>query len=184
MPVPGADFPLYAGSELAISGSEVTVTVKIRAAGMPVKLTADAPAAATASSTLGQPGSVPRNRCVTAGYADAFPQDCGYPAVLAVDTQAANASVSLNASITIGEDGSSLVLRTTLTYGLVPVASSMGRASWPLTTFFSEAGLPVIPWFANFTTVDPATPPSRFADDETVAAQIGARMQREEAGRF
>ena len=111
--VPGADFPLYAGSELAISGSEVTVTVKIRAAGEPVKLTADAPAAATASSTLGQPGSVPRNRCVTAGYADAFPQDCGYPAVLAVDTQAANASVSLNASITIGEDGSSLVLRTT-----------------------------------------------------------------------
>jgi len=39
-----------------------------------------------------------------------------------------------------------------------------GRASWPLTAFFArEGGLPVIPWYANFSTSVPWSPPAYAA---------------------
>lgn len=79
--IPSAGFPLYAGSKASVkAGGIVTVTVAILASGKPVALTTRAPLAATQSTTLGRPGSVPRNECITAGgtmYSYTFPEDCG-----------------------------------------------------------------------------------------------------------
>ena len=167
MDIEGADFPMYAGSSSSASASAVTVTVQIRAGGKPVALTTDAPAAATQSSTLGKPGSIPRNQCVTAGIKGTYPQDCGYPAILGVG--ASGAAMTLNATAVIGPDGSSIVLTAPVpaSSGFKATASSYGRASWPMTLFFAKAGdsLPVIPWFSNFTTTDPWTPPPALARD-------------------
>ena len=68
-------------------GTKLTVTVKIEAGGKPCALTTDAPLAATQSTTLGKPGSVLRNECITYKCAGSkpcglFPEDCGYPAIL------------------------------------------------------------------------------------------------------
>ena len=65
----GADFPVYSGSSVtteatALNGGTIRVSVRISAGGKPVQLTDEAPVAATQSSTLGVPGSVPRNVCV------------------------------------------------------------------------------------------------------------------------
>ena len=59
------------------SGSTVTVTVAITAGGKPTTLTTDAPTAATQSTTLGKGVDVPRNKCVTVGIKNTYPQDCG-----------------------------------------------------------------------------------------------------------
>ena len=77
--VAGVDFPLYRASAVTQQGTTVTATVAVQAgvSGAPIALTTDAPAAATQSSTLGQPGSVPRTQCVTFGQPSTFPQDCG-----------------------------------------------------------------------------------------------------------
>lgn len=162
--IDGADFPMYAGSSVSTTAGSVTVTVAIKAGGKPAALTTDAPAAATQSSTLGKPGSVPRNQCVTAGVKGTYPQDCGYPQILG---NAGNGTaVSLNATATIGADGSSIVLTAAAPAGFKAKASSYGRASWPMTIFFAKAGdnLPVIPWYANFTTTNAYTPPADFAN--------------------
>ena len=51
------------------------------------------------------------------------------------------ARLSLNATASIGPGGSSLVLEAAgAPAGFAPYASSYGRGSWPLTTFFSAAG--------------------------------------------
>ena len=106
---------------------------------------------AAASKPLASPAP-----CLTASAAAA-----GYPTIEGV--LANGTAASLNATATIGADGSSLVLTAGAPAGFKPTASSYGRASWPLTTFFSQSGLPVIPWYANFTTVDPWTPPAYAA---------------------
>lgn len=75
-------------------------------------------------------------------------------------------SASLNATATIGEDGSSIVLTATATNDFTPTASSYGRASWPRTVFYAMAVSdgsiqnPVIPWFSNFSTINPWHPPA------------------------
>ena len=46
--------------------------------------------------------------------------------------------VYLNASATIGADGSSLVFKATAPTGFTPLETSYGRASWPMTVFFSS----------------------------------------------
>ena len=49
------------------------------------------------------------------------------------------------------------------------------RASWPRIVFFSKDGLPVIPWYANFTTTNPWTRPPRASSSalgEVAAAQL------------
>jgi hypothetical protein len=62
-----------------------------------------------------------------------------------------------------------------------------GRASWPLTAFFSrEGGLPVIPWYANFSTSVPWSPPSYAAllrDGDALQRRVAAasRVGHEEA---
>jgi hypothetical protein len=160
--IPGAAFPLFAGSKMTHSGTSVTVTVSIteggKPDGKPVALTTTAPAAATQTTTLGKGPDVPRNMCITAGFANTFPQDCGYPGILG--KFANGTAIELNATATIGTDGSSIVLTATSPTGFTPFASSYGRASWARTVFFSkEGGLPVIPWFANFSVTNPWTPP-------------------------
>tara|TARA_B110001452_G_scaffold17861_1_gene14527 strand:+ start:153 stop:617 length:465 start_codon:yes stop_codon:yes gene_type:complete len=92
------------------------------------------------------------------------------PAILGVLANGTKAS--LNASAAIGADGSSIVLTAVAApAGFTPTASSYGRASWPRTIFFStEGGLPVIPWFANFSTTNPWTPPP---PGEAASSELG-----------
>jgi sialate O-acetylesterase len=157
------------------AGGTVSVTVKIEAGGKPCKLSTDAPLAATQSTTLGKGVSVPRNECITAGFANTFPQDCGYPQIYG-----ANASSMLNATATIGSDGSSIILTAPAPAGFKPVATSYGRASWPRTVFY-VGDLPVIPWYSDMTATDPWTPPKAgggwVADEEAPAAHGMDQMQ-------
>ena len=173
LPVDGAEFPMYAGSSAVHRNGDVTVTVAIRAGGKPVKLTTDAPASATQSTTLGKGPEVKRNECVTAQPAlgRAFAEDCGYPAILGVNATT-GAALSLNATATIGADGSSIVLSATAPPDFTPTSSSYGRASWPRVVFFADE-LPVIPWYANFSTTNPWTPPTWLADE---TARVQAAM--------
>jgi len=169
--IEGAMFPMYAGSSVSTTAGSVQVTVTIQAGGKPVGLTTDAPEAATQSTTLGKPGSVPRNQCITYGYRNTFPQDCGYPQIIGKDT-ASGAVVTLNATATIGADGNTIVLTAATPSNFVPTSSSYGRASWPRTVFFSVEGdkLPVIPWYSNFTNTNPYTPPMAMVD--TMSAKV------------
>ena len=82
--VAGADFPMYAGSSAKLAAGHVTVTIAVKGSltGNPVQLTATPPTAAEQSTTLGKPGSVPRNACVTMLGYPRLPCDCGYPYVL------------------------------------------------------------------------------------------------------
>ena len=105
-----ADFPMYAGSSASTAAGKVTITVSIKGSlsGQPVKLTATAPTAASQSSTLGKPGSVPRNECVTMLGYPRLPCDCGYPYIYG---KFGNGSATfLNATASIGADGSSVEL--------------------------------------------------------------------------
>jgi hypothetical protein len=47
--------------------------------------------------------------------------------------------------------------------------TSYGRATWPLTVFFSKAGLPVVPWFASLSATDPWTSPGWYGPENQVA---------------
>lgn len=160
-----ADFPVYAGSSFVVTSGHVTVTVSLKGSlsGRPITLTAVAPRAAVQSTTLGLPGSVPRNACVTMLGYPRLPCDCGYPYIYG---KFANGSATfLNATVTIGTDGTSVELVATAPNGFHPTASSYGRASWPMTVLFAEeGGNPVIPWYANFSTTNPWEPPEVAAD--------------------
>ena len=48
--------------------------------------------------------------------------------------------------------------------GFKPTATSYGRASWPVTAFFSAAGAPVLPWYANISSADPVPAHFRFSE--------------------
>ena len=52
------------------------------------------------------------------------------------------------------------------------------RASWPRTIFFSKDGLPVIPWYANFTTTNPWTPPPPRASSSALSEVAAAQLVR------
>ena len=46
-------------------------------------------------------------------------------------------------------------------------ASSYGRASWPMTIFFSATGVPVLPWFSELNETKPwVIPPYATTTDE------------------
>lgn len=176
--IAGSAFPMYGGSKMTSAAGKVTVTVSITAGpgGKAMALTDTPPLAATQSTTLGKPGSIPRNKCITAGIKTGYPEDCGYPAILGAFANGTKAQ--LNATATIGADGSSLVLTATAPAGFTATASAYGRASWPTTIFFGKEGdnLPVIPWLANFSTTDPWTPPAEFfsTDDDEIAQRSAA----------
>lgn len=160
-----ADFPVLAGSFTKTAAGNVTVIVSVKGSltGLPAKVTATPPVAATQSTTLGTPGSVPRNQCVTMLGYPRLPCDCGYPYIYG---KFANGSTTfLNASASIGADGTSIELTAPAPDGFQATASSYGRASWPMTLFFAaEGGNPVIPWYSNFTTTKPWQPPTRATD--------------------
>ena len=98
-----------------------------------VELTTAAPLPATQSSTLGKPGSVARNQCVT--QIGAHPCDCGYPTIYGAFPN--GTALALNATAAIDADG--IVLSAASPGdGFKATATSYGRASWPLTTFFDK----------------------------------------------
>lgn len=100
-----------------------------------------------------------------------FPEFCGYPMIYG--TAANGTTLSLNASATIGSDGSSIVLSVVApSGGLNVTGTSYGRATWPMTVFFSEAGLPVIPWFASLSTTDPWTSPGWIGPEQQAQRQL------------
>lgn len=186
--IPGSAFPLFVGQAVTTNtvtqtaGGTVSVTVKIEADGKPCKLSTVAPLAATQSSTLGKGTSVPRNECITAGVANTFPQDCGYPQIYG-----ANASSMLNATAAIGSDGSSIVLTATAPAGFAPVATSYGRASWPRTVFYA-GDLPVIPWYSSMSATNTWTPPKGalggwVADEDVPTARGLGQMEQASTSR-
>eukprot|EP00040_Diaphanoeca_grandis_P026797 m.150595 g.150595 ORF g.150595 m.150595 type:complete len:555 (-) comp30734_c0_seq1:240-1904(-) len=143
----GVTFPLYAMSTASMAGATVSVTVSFAAGSTGTGLTTTAPASATASSTLGQPDSVPRNQCVTMIAAfGAVAADCGYPQIYGM---VGTTATVLNATAAISSDGHSLVLSAAAPAGFKVSASSYGRGSWPMTVFFNSFGQPVIPFYAN-----------------------------------
>jgi len=169
--IAGADFPMYAGSTAEVAAGKVMVTVAIKGSltRQPLKITDEAPESATQSSTLDKPGSVPRNKCVTMLGYPRLPCDCGYPYIYG---HFANGTAKiLNATASIGTDGSSVVLSADAPAAtFTPTASSYGRASWPMTLFFAEeGGNPVIPWYSNFSNTDPWQPPMAAADTHVPA---------------
>lgn len=146
----GSVFPMYKSSSASVvtrqhprgrsssASTIVSVTIALDNAN---GLTTTAPPAATQSTTLGKPGSVPRNVCVTSVDPKATPTDCGYPTIYGKDGSTINATASISST------GDGIVLEGTAPAGFEPNATSYGRASWPLTTFFGGNGLPVIPWY-------------------------------------
>ena len=155
-------YPMYAAATLTSPPGarvvEVTVTVR-DLGGRPVPLTTTPPRAASQSTTLGKGPDLPRNKCVTAvpQYGQTFAQDCGYPSIHVTNGSAGGApSISLNATARIdGADRSSIRLSAPLpaslrARSLVVTATSYGRASWPMTRFFSaQNGLPLLPWLKD-----------------------------------
>jgi len=149
----GTTFAIYAGSNLSKTvlsddGETKSITVIVRLSGVGATgLTVNAPVATTQSTTLGQPGSVPRNMCVTANPAfNATAGSCGYPTIYGIDPD--GTATTYNATLTISDDGSALELRAIVTSGFEATATSYGRASWPTVGVFNSQALPVIPWYA------------------------------------
>ena len=121
----------------------------------------------------GAPGRGLRRRTPSADAS--FPSDCGYPSI---HGQAADGSLlELNATASLGSDGSSIVLTAThAPRGFVPLATSSGRASWPMPRFYSIAGgLPVLPWHAALNATDPYTPPGGWVPTDAVAVKLVGR---------
>lgn len=148
------EFPTFSHHQsVTQAGGTVTVTVVLTAGfgtKHSVRLTTALPFATTQSSILGcmnngtpggnlQPVSVPRNMCPTSFFPDsvngsclqrqrcATPHNCGYPAIYGQDGSV------LNATASIGADGSSIVLsaeNAPATFKVI--ATSVGRGDWPM----------------------------------------------------
>jgi len=124
-------FPRYASSTTLTSGTTVQVTVKFQAGTIGTGLTTTVPAPALAAQA---------NVCVTGLPAT----ECGFPTITT------STSAVLNATITLSDDKTSMILSATASgLGQTATASSYGRSSWPVTTVFNSLGLPVIPWNQN-----------------------------------
>eukprot|EP01052_Picozoa_sp_SAG31_P044585 SAG31_NODE_7830_length_1588_cov_1.248489_3_plen_218_part_00 len=151
LPQPSS-FPQFSGSKLSIMGSTATVTISLTNTGSGI--TTSAPLAATQSSTLGKPNSVPRNLCVTSNSVykatkGVDKSSCGHPTIYGADGTAVLATAAVSA------DKKGLTLTATnAPAGFKPTATSYGRGSWAVTTFFNSAGLPVLPWYANVTATE------------------------------
>jgi len=161
--------PLYAGQTLLPSRGGGAAAVVVR---LSRPATTTVPPWATASSTLGQPGSVARNACPVAIMPPFHnPEDCGWPRLYAL---AANGStVVFNASATLVDGGTAVRLEANVPPTLRVVASSYGRASWPMTLFFSSAGVPVLPWYATLNETRPWVLPA--AVDDAPGAHVPLR---------
>jgi sialate O-acetylesterase len=63
--------------------------------------------------------------------------------------------VVFNASAVLANNGSAIELSAPVPSGWKVRASSYGRASWPMTIFFSVSGVPVLPWFSELNETKP-----------------------------
>jgi sialate O-acetylesterase len=192
------DFPLYAGVRsvkrvrsaehsltLPTGTTTISVEVSILAGGEAVELTTKPPPPATRSTTLGKGPDLARHLCVTSqpAFGLTFPEDCGYPSLVGINTST-NATLYLNASAVVGGDGSSLVLSAEAPSDFGLTATSYGRASWPMTRFWSKVGqLPVIPWHAAIDALDayslpPKTAEERKQDQEEAAHAAGGDLDQ------
>ena len=69
----------------------------------------------------------------------------------------------VNATATLTEGGAAIELTASVEAGWEVVATSYGRASWPMTIFFSQTGVPVLPWYAALNETLPWVPPASLA---------------------
>ena len=90
------------------------------------------------------------------------PADCGWPRLYARFEN--GTEVTFNATITLLEGGRSLSISARIPSTMQVVASSYGRASWPMTLFFSEHGVPLLPWYAALNETLPWVLPSSTSD--------------------
>jgi len=169
--------PLYAGQTLAPwHAGNATVVVRLSRAATTI-----VPPWATASSTLGQPGSIARNECPAARMPPFHnPEDCGWPRLYA---RLPNGTLRVyNASAQLVEGGKAIRLSAAVPAAVDVYASSYGRASWPMTIFFSAAGVPVLPWFAELNETRPWVLPRAVADAaQDVADETNAVIELETA---
>lgn len=73
-----------------------------------------------------------------------------------------------NATATLTSDGRALEITARIPPALQIVASSYGRASWPMTLFFSKAGVPLLPWYATVNETLPWVLPAAVSDGPPV----------------
>ena len=73
------------------------------------------------------------------------PEDCGWPRLYLKAPNGIKLVINATAGLV---NGSAILLSAAVPLGWQVEASSYGRASWPMTVFFSETGVPVLPWFA------------------------------------
>jgi sialate O-acetylesterase len=90
------------------------------------------------------------------------PQDCGYPRLYA--TAPNGTTYAFNATAVLVDDGTAVKITATVPVDFAVVASSYGRASWPMTIFFSATGVPVLPWYATLNQTLPWVIPSMAVD--------------------
>lgn len=180
------DVPVYHSSTIVTSDDErhahghgmdergsyplrIRVAIRGHPSGRRLSLGVDAPVEATRPSSPSSHVYVPRNACVTRihwGHVRSMPQisfdptahdDCGWPVIIGHGPNLDEIHLQANASI--GADRSSLILEARAPRDFVPYGSALGRAAWPMMRFYSAEGLPVLPWYANFTTTQPHIPP-------------------------
>ena len=73
-----------------------------------------------------------------------------------------------NASAVLVNNGTAIKISAPVPLEFEVVASSYGRASWPMTIFFSETGVPVLPWYATLNQTLPWAIPSSTQHDDGV----------------
>ena len=156
--------PLYAGQTLMPDAGDGITRIRVQ---LSRPATTDVPPWATAPTTLGNM-SVPRNACpieIMPPFHN--PQDCGYPRMYAT---AANGTAQVfNATAVLKNSGSAMELAAPVPPGWEIRASSYGRASWPMTIFFSATGVPVLPWFSALNETRPwIIPPFAQSDSAPV----------------
>jgi hypothetical protein len=129
--------PTYAGATYA-SGADgsLVVTVAFAPGTADGGLAYAPPAASPWGNATRCPSDVQRN-------ADQY---CAWPAVLASDGMAYNAS-----AVSVGPGGDTLVLTATgAPAGVAAVGSAFAWGDWPVVNFYgARSGLPLVPWFAN-----------------------------------
>ena len=114
--------PLFAGQALLSPGDPADGTARVRVS-LSRPATTKVPPWATASSTLGQPGSIPRNACLPALMPPFHnPEDCGWPRLYIVNGTAHKQVV--NATATLVNGGHAIELTAQLPAGYEVVASS------------------------------------------------------------
>ena len=165
--------PLFAGQKLLNSTGDGAARVIVR---LSRPVTTDVPPWATAPTTAGNM-SVPRNACPV-DIMPPFhnPQDCGWPRIYAT---AANGSAQVfNATAVLVDNGNGMQLTAPVPPGWVVRATSFGRASWPMTIFFSSTGVPVLPWFSVLNETRPWIIPPFAQIDQTPDPLIGQQPWR------